>query len=246
MSRAWQLETFGRVVRLTLTRPPINALDEDALGELEDVVVTLAGEGTARALIITGGRSRVFCSGGDLKYWRGIRDGAHVSERGRKALARVELLDIPTIAAINGSAIGDGIGLALACDLRVAAADASFRLPELGYGFIPGWGPIRALVAVVGRAAATELLLTGRPWDAPRALEAGLVHDVIPAEALQDAALERASDLSKMSRSALRAAKRVLRGEDERSHFQEVWGARDWEEGIEALLAKRTPDFEEA
>ena len=242
---SWSREQFGSVVRLTLARPPINALDQNALEELADVLRELEAERTSSCLIVTGGLEGIFCSGGDLKYWRGIRDGRAVSSAGAEVFLRLARLDIPTIAGINGQVIGDGIGLALACDLRVASHRASFRLPEAAYGFIPGWGSIGMLVAAVGRAHASELLLAGRSLDAGRARSMGLVTDVVPSERLSETLLEWGRSIEAFSPNALRAAKRALRGGDELAHFERVWGGVDWEKGIAALLAKRAPVFAE-
>lgn len=241
---SWKLDQVGAVARLTLTRPPVNALDQEALDELAAVVVEIAATKGPRALVVTGGLRNIFCSGGDLKYWRAIRDGGRVSDSGRSVFSQIERLDIPTVAALNGSVIGDGLALALACDLRMASEVAWFRLPELGYGFIPGWGPIHSLVSLVGRARATEMLLTGRQCDAHEAQHIGLVHDVTPSERLEKAAMGLARSLAALSAPALRAAKCALRGGDERACFEGVWGKKDWEAGIEALFAKRPPAFD--
>lgn len=241
--KSWQLTRAGPVALLTLRRPPVNALDQEALGELARTITAVRQGASDRALVITGGRGKVFCSGGDLKYWRSVRDGRRVSESGRSVFASIEELDIPTLAAINGAVVGDGLALALACDIRLASEAASFRLPELGYGFIPGWGPIRPLVSLVGRARATEMLLTGRSYGSAEAHGIGLVHEVVRPDALAEAALDRARALAAASSAAVRSAKRALRGADERGCFEEVWGSRDWEEGVEALLGKRAPAF---
>ncbi len=242
---SWQLDRMGTVARLTLTRPPVNALDQEALDELAVAIAEVAAIGVPRALVLTGGLRNIFCSGGDLKYWRAIRDGGRVSDSGRSVFSRIERLDIPTVAALNGSVIGDGLALALACDLRMASETASFRLPELGYGFIPGWGPIHSLVSLVGRARATEMLLTGRLYDAREARHIGLVHVVTSPERLEKAAMALARSLAALSAPALSAAKCALRGGDERACFERVWGRKDWEEGIEALFAKRSPAFDQ-
>lgn len=240
---SWQLDQVGPVARATLTRPPINALDQRALDDLAAAIVEVDANHAARALVVSSGLQNIFCSGGDLKYWRSIRDGRQVSEYGRSVFEQIENLEIPTIAALNGRVIGDGLALALACDFRVASDMASFRLPELAYGFIPGWGPIHPLVCLVGRARAAEMLLMGRSYDASEALRVGLVHEVVPSVQLQEAAMARACALSAMPAAAMRAAKCALRGGDERTCFQEVWGKEDWQEGIDALFAKRTPTF---
>lgn len=239
---SWQVERIDAVARLTLARPPVNALDQEALDELSAILAGVA-QGTARALVITGGLGNVFCSGGDLRYWRRVRDGGRVSDSGRTTFRRLEQLDIPTVAALNGAVVGDGLALALACDVRLGCERTSFRLPEVGYGFIPGWGPIKPLVDIVGRAEATRMLLTGATYDAARALRVGLLHDVEPAERLLGTATAHAAALTTISARAMRVAKAALRGEDEGDCFREVWGTEDWQEGVDALLAKRPPRF---
>jgi enoyl-CoA hydratase/carnithine racemase/sugar phosphate permease len=243
MTRSFIRRREGPVAVLTLARPPINALDHAALDDLAEAVRETEADKEIRALVITGGIDGIFCSGGDLRYWRQVCDGQEVSRAGREVFARIEQLPKPTIAAINGHVIGDGLALALACDLRIAAEAATFRLPELAYGFIPGWGLIHRLVALVGRGNGSELLLTGRPMEAARARAIGLVNEVVPADRLIDEALARATEMAAFSPSALRAARCALLGGDERVCFEAVWGGADWREGIDALLAKRAAAF---
>lgn len=240
---SWIRRLERSVTLLTLARPPINALDRQALDELAEAVREVGADQETRALVITGGVDGIFCSGGDLKHWRQVREGREVSRAGRDVFARIERLSKPTVAAINGQVIGDGLALALACDLRIAGEAATFRLPELAYGFIPGWGLIHRLVALVGRANASELLLTGQPVGAPEARGVGLVNEVVPADRLIDEALRRAREMAALSPAAIRAAKCALLGGDERACFESVWGQADWQEGIDALLAKRVPAF---
>jgi enoyl-CoA hydratase/carnithine racemase len=185
----------------------------------------------------------IFCSGGDLKYWGQVHDGTEVSRIGREVFARVERLPKPTIAAVNGRVIGDGLALALACDLRVASATATFRLPEVAYGFIPGWDLIRRLAASAGRTNASELLLTGQPVEASRARAMGFVNEVVPSETLMDEVLKRARKMAGLSPAALRAAKCALLGGNERRCFEATWNQKDWREGIDSLFSKRTPAY---
>lgn len=228
---------------VTLVRPPINALDREALDELSDIVGEADADPGVRALVFASGIDGVFCSGGDLKYWREIRDAEQVSRAGREVFARIEQVSKPTIAAINGHVIGDGLALALAFDLRIASEKAAFWVPEVGYGFIPGWGLIHRLATLVGRASASELLLTGRRVHATQALAMGLVTQVVPSQHVLEKALGRAREMAGFSPAALRAAKCALSGADEVGCFETVWGKTDWQEGIDALLAKRTPVF---
>ena len=237
------LRREGPIAIITLKRPPINALDQEALDELNDAVGEVEADPEIRVLVVTGGIDGIFCTGGDLKYWRDIHDGKEVSRAGCEVFARIERLAKPTIAAINGHIIGDGLALALVCDLRIASEKATFRIPEAAYGFIPGWGFIRRLVASVGRGNASGILLTGQPIEAGRAQMIGLVNELVPAERLQEVAMSWAKRLANLSPASLRALKCVLLGGDERACFEAVWGGSDWKEGIDALLTKRTPVF---
>lgn len=243
MSQAFVRRQEGPIALVTLTRPPINALDRDALLQLAAIARDVEADAGARALVLMSGIDGIFCSGGDLGYWRGIHDAEAVSRAGREVFDRIVRLSKPTIAAINGHVIGDGLTLALACDLRIASENAAFRLPEVGYGFIPGWGLISRLVDLVGRANAAELLLTGRRVDASRALDMGLVTQVVSSERLLGEVMGRGRETAALSAAALRAAKCALAGRDEVGCFESVWGKADWREGIDALLAKRIPVF---
>jgi enoyl-CoA hydratase len=240
---SWIQRREGTTSLLTLMRPPINALDLEALNELAEAVEKVEADRETRVLVITSGIEGIFCSGGDLNFWRHVRDGKAVSQAGREVFARIERLPKPTIAAINGHVIGDGLNLALACDLRIASEAAMIRLPEVAYGFIPGWGLIHRLVSLVGRSNASELLLTGQQMEATRAWGVGLVNEVVSSDRLIDRVLARAQKMAVFSPTALRAVKCALLGGNERACFEAVWGNADWQEGIDTLLAKRTPVF---
>ena len=219
---SWNLQPKGATSLLTLMRPPINALDSEALYELAEIVEKVEVNSETRVLVITSGIKDIFCTGGDLIYWRRIQDGREVSRIGRRVFAQLEGLSKPTLAAINGHVVGDGMVLALACDLRIASETASFRLPELAYGFIPGWGLIGRLIALIGRAKASDLLLTGRSMKAFHAHQTGLVNEVVPSDNLLDKALEMARVISGFSPAALHAAKCALLGGDEVTCFGNV------------------------
>jgi enoyl-CoA hydratase/carnithine racemase len=214
-----------------------------ALNELAEAVEKVEADRESRVLVITSGIEGIFCSGGDLNFWRQVRDGKEVSRAGREAFARIERLSKPTIAAINGHVIGDGLNLALACDLRIASEATTIRLPEVAYGFIPGWGLIHRLVTLVGRANVYELLLTGQQVEAARAWVIGLVNEVVSSDRLMDEVMARARKMAAFSPTALRAVKCALLGGNERACFEAIWGNADWQEGIDALLAKMKPVF---
>ena len=209
----------GSVTVLTLTRPPINALDRVSLEELAEAVEQVRSDQECRVLVLTGGIDGIFCSGGDLKYWRNVYDGGEVSRAGRNVFAQIERLPKPTIAAINGHVIGDGLALALVCDLRISSETATFRVPEAAYGFIPGWGFLKRLVASVGRGNASGLLLTGQSIGAARAQTMGLVNEIISSDKLMDHVMTLSRQLAALSPVSLQALKCVLLGGDESACF---------------------------
>lgn len=241
-------EMQGRVALLTLARVPANALDETMLAKLAETIVRLDEDPGVGAVLISSALPGVFCAGGDLTYWPrhyASRPEA-VSAAGRRAFERIERLNKPTVAAVHGAVIGDGLSLLLACDLRLAAPEAVFRLPEVTYGFIPGWGTLGRLAAVVGPAVAAELLLTGEPMRGARALEVGLVQRVFPAGDLTSAARALATHLAAKPPRAMRWAKTALRTlaaaptaaqrEAEELCFAAVWGGAEWRQGVERAI----------
>ena len=205
-----------------------------------------------RVVIITSALNGIFCAGGDLKYWpRVYADRAEVvSAAGQCAFGRLERLRKPCIAAIQGHVIGDGLSLALGCDIRLASQAATFRLPEVGYGFIPGWGTIGRLVRAVGTAPAAELLLVGEPISAARAQTIGLVSRVTAPDDLMPAAEILAARLAAQPPLALHYAKAALLGSSahrspdqiawEARCFAAVWGSHEWKQGLHKLLSKST------
>jgi len=254
MSTVVEMEINGSVALLMLRVPPINALDENALQELLEAVDKTERDDNVRVVIFASGINGIFCAGGDLKYWPRSypSDARAVSTAGRKVFSRIEELTKPTVAAIQGRVIGDGLSLALACDIRLASPDSTFRLPELDYGFIPGWGAIGRLVEVVGRPATTELLLVGEEIDAARAQAIGLVNQVVASDDFSSFAGSLAERIAAKPPMALRYAKAALRGdcadpsrhqsEWELSCFRAVWGSQEWKEGIAGFFgAKEAP-----
>ena len=188
-----KMEVSGSVALLMLGVPPINALDEGALHDLQEAVDGAERDEDVRAVVISSGIDGFFCAGGDLKYWPCTYpgDARTVGAAGRKVFSRIEELGKPTVAAIQGRVIGDGLSLALACDIRLASPDSTFRLPELDYGFIPGWGTVGRLIETVGKSATAELLLLGDEMGASDAQALGLIHRVVSSEDLLCSARSR-------------------------------------------------------
>ncbi len=245
----------GRVATVTLNRPEkYNAIGSRMAEELGDALDEVEGEG-ARAVILTGAGERAFCSGVDLKERSAMdADGKWAHNRKLNEFAnRLARLQIPTIAAINGLALGGGFEITLACDFRLAAAHAEFALPEVGLGIIPGAGGTQRLPRLVGPSRAKEMILTARRIKAAEALAMGLVNDVVEGADLSGAATELAEETAKNSPLAVAYAKAAVDVAMETSVEQgfrfETTAIRttlasdDYAEGLSAFSEKRKPDF---
>ncbi len=201
------------VATLTLNRPAVlNALDDVTYRELEAALDDLESREDLRALVVTGAGNRAFSAGADLTYMRaldGERRQAFILLTHR-ATNRLAYFPRPTVAAIRGYALGGGFELVMACDLRVAGADAQFGLPEITLGSIPGSGGVQRLPLLVGPTRAKELILTGRRLSAEDALAWGLVNRVVPAERVLEAAGELARTIVGHNPLAVEYAKMAL------------------------------------
>jgi enoyl-CoA hydratase len=205
--------------------------------------------------VLTGAGERAFAAGADIKQMThmGVLESHAWGMLGHECGRLLESMPKPTIAAVNGLALGGGCELALACDLRYAAENASFGQPEINLAVIPGWGGTQRLARAVGAGLAKDLILTGRTVDAAEALRIGLVSAVYPAGELLDRVLETASALAKKSPVALSAAKdaanRALQGDlgsglsYEAILFSALFATEDQKEGMMAFSEKREPDF---
>lgn len=248
--------TFGGLVAtITLDRPEkynaIGALMVDEFGAALD-----AAEGSgARAIILTGAGERAFCSGVDLKERRAMSaDEKWAHNRAINAFVnRLSRSQIPTIAAINGLALGGGFELTLACDFRIAAQNASFALPEVGLGIVPGAGGTQRLPRLIGPSRAKELILTARRIDADTALGLGVLNKVVPAERLMEAATGLAEEMARNSPLSVARAKAAVDIAMETSFEQgfrfetaairATLASPDYEEGLAAFSQKRRPEF---
>jgi len=183
--------SYGRIVfergedgaaLLTVRRPEkLNALDAEAMQELDDAFGEAAGDARVRGLILTGAGEKAFVAGADIAELAALTpiEAREMARRGQRVFRRLETMGKPSIAAINGYALGGGLELALACTLRVASPNAQLGLPEVKLGLIPGAGGTQRLPRLVGRGPALEMLLTGDPVTAQQALAMGLVHHVV-------------------------------------------------------------------
>ena len=231
----------------------LNALDVATLTELRDRLRELAQDDGVRAVVLTGAGEKAFVAGADIKYMSSL-DVAQAKEwgaLGHEAGRLLETMSKPTIAAVNGFALGGGCELALACDIRYAAASAKLGQPEVNLGIIPGWGGTQRLARVCGLGVAKELIFTGRVVDADEALRIGLVNAVH--DPVLDKARETAALLVSKSPIALRLMKdlanRALGGdhaanlEAEGHAFGELFSSDDAKEGLSAFVEKREPVF---
>jgi enoyl-CoA hydratase len=244
------------VAVLTVNRPDaLNALDWATLTELRDRLGELAEDADVRVVVLTGAGDRAFVAGADIKYMSGlgVDEAREWGALGQEAGSLLETMPKPTIAAINGFALGGGCELALACDFRYAAQTAKLGQPEVNLGIIPGWGGTQRLARAVGIGIAKELVLTGRMVDADEAERIGLVNAVYEPGELMAKTVETARALAAKGPLALAAAKRALNRalagdhtenlEREADDFGELFASADAKEGMTAFSEKREPTF---
>ncbi len=253
----WQhhcLEHDGWVATLTLSRPPVNALSREMVRELAAAAGALAADDSVSVVVIRSDQ-RHFCAGADLKERDAIAPDqvSAVVAAIRDCFDAIARLPQPTIAAVRGSALGGGAELALACDLRIMAEDVRFGFSETSLGIIPGAGGTQRLPRLIGLSKAKELIFSARILDSAECLELGLADRVVPADDLHQAAHDYAGKLARNAPLALRAAKQAiiqglerpmeegLRAEEEA--YNSLIHTRDREEGLQAFLDKRTPNW---
>src|SRR5919106_4860620 len=233
------------VVALRIDRPPLNALSRALLDELAAAARELATDTDVKAVVVLGG-AKAFAAGADISEFGGPTEARDVGKRFRAAFDAVAAIPRPVIAAINGVALGGGLELALACDLRLAADNARVGQPEVLLGIIPGAGATQRLPRLVGPARAKELIWSGRQVKADEALGMGLVDRIVPAGELEDAALAWAGSFASGPAVALGLAKRAIdagldvslgQGLDiEADAFAEVFGTEDAATGVRSFL----------
>lgn len=246
-----KLEVQGETGMLIICREEaLNALNTGVLKELEEALAAVKANNNLRCLIITGEGGKAFVAGADISEMLATdaEQGESFSRLGSSLFMEIERLSIPTIAAVNGYALGGGCELALSCDIRLASENAVFGQPEVLLGLIPGWGGTQRLARIIGMGRACEMIFTGKTITASEAYACGLVNHVYPREALLEQALKLAEKIAASAPIAVRAAKSAIHNgllsglesglQDEMKKFGVCFASGDAKKGMKAFLNK--------
>ena len=246
------LEKKGNIAVATINRPKaLNALNSQVLEDLNELVDLVNADEEIRALVLTGAGEKAFVAGADIGEMSTLTKakGEAFGKKGNDVFRKLETMPIPTIAAINGFALGGGCELSMSCDIRICADTAVFGQPEVGLGITPGFGGTQRLARLVSPGMAKQLIYTARNIKADEALRIGLVNAVYPAEELMAAAEKMAATIAANAPIAVRACKKAINeGLDvdmdaalviEEKLFGSCFETADQAEGMGAFLEKR-------
>lgn len=249
-----KVSTENAVCTLTISAPKsLNALNSNILKELGDFIDHI--DESIRVLIITGDGEKSFVAGADISEMQNLNaeEGETFGRLGAQVFRKIETLDIPVIAAVNGFALGGGCELAMACDIRICSENAKFGQPEVGLGIIPGFSGTYRLAKLVGMGYAKEMIYTGKAIRADEALRIGLVNAVYPQAELLGAANKMAAKICAMAPIAIKYAKECINAEYdlaaddaiayENKVFGKCFATNDQKEGMTAFLTKREAQF---
>ena len=253
MSQTVRFEKQDSIAIVTIDRPEaLNALNGDVIAELEQVVTALENDRDVRCMILTG-EGRSFVAGADIgeQYPLDLDGGRRWGQRGSALFRRIEKLEFPTIAAVNGFALGGGCELALSCDIILASEKAKFGQPEVGLGITPGFSGTQRLPRRVGVAKAKELIFSGKMIKADEAEKIGLVNAVYTQDELMPAALKLAGKIAKNAPIAVRNCKKAINDgislpiekavEVEEKLFGDCFETHDQVEGMGCFLSREKP-----
>ena len=246
------LEKKGNIAVATINRPKaLNALNSQVLEDLNELVDLVNADEEIHALVLTGAGEKAFVAGADIGEMSTLTkaEGEAFGKKGNDVFRKLETMPIPTIAAINGFALGGGCELSMSCDIRICADTAVFGQPEVGLGITPGFGGTQRLARLVSPGMAKQLIYTARNIKADEALRIGLVNAVYPAEELMAAAEKMAATIASNAPIAVRACKKAINeGLDvdmdaalviEEKLFGSCFETADQAEGMGAFLEKR-------
>lgn len=241
----------GNIGIITMNRPEaLNALSSAVFADLTKALDQVEHDDDVYVVVITGA-GRAFVAGADIGEMANmnVEEGLAFSELGNGLLMRVDMFPKPTIAAVNGFALGGGCELSLACDIRIASEKAKFGQPEVGLGIIPGFGGTQRMARIIGTGPAMELIFTADTIDAKQAEKIGMVNHVVPAEELMDTAIAMAEKIASKAQVAIRTSKMALRrGIDcdintavtyEALAFATCFGTEDQKDAMKAFVEKR-------
>lgn len=244
------------IATVTLNRPEaLNAFSKEVIEEVLHALEDARNDENVRVVVLTGAGDRAFSAGADIKAMIGMNSqrARELSSIGERLCYALENLEKPVIAALNGYALGGGLEVAMACDLRIASEKSRMGQTEINIGLIPGWGGTQRLTRLVGRTKAKELVLTGKVIDAGTAEQLGIVNMVVPADMFRETVRQFALDLAAKAPIAIKVAKALInKGADigldsalalEREGFGVVASTEDLQEGVKAFIEKRKPLF---
>jgi enoyl-CoA hydratase len=250
-----KIEKNNNIAKVTISRPEaLNALNEELLIEIQGMVKELESDSGLKLVILTG-EGKAFVAGADIGAMAGYDSGQakKFSKLGHSAFQAIENSHLIFLAAINGFALGGGLELALACDIRIASSKAKLGLPEVSLGLIPGFGGTQRLARIAGKGVASEWVFSGDMYSAASALDLGVVTRVIEPEEWEQKISELAGSIASRGPLALRVAKETIRKgldltsesgyELEAQQFSELFGKPESKEGTSAFLEKRKPNF---
>ena len=243
------------VATITFNRPEVlNAINDVVLNEFNQLLDLVEQDDDIRVMVVTG-NGKAFIAGADISALKSftVMEGKAFTIRGQKILNKIEGLSKPVIAAINGYAMGGGLELALACDFRIASDKAKLGVPETKLGIFPGFGGTQRLTRVTNYGTAKYMIFSGDPVTAQKALELGIVQEVVPAEILFERVKELANKIKANGPIALKMAKKAVQSgmnmdlenaiKFEAETYTTCFVSEDRVEGMSAFLEKRTPVF---
>lgn len=244
-----------RIGRIVIENPPVNVLNNQLLDELTTVIDELYDDDNVKVITITGA-GKSFVAGADIKEFIKMTNSEEAIQfalKGQEIFNKIEKLNKPVIAIINGSCLGGGLELAMACHIRIAANDANLGLPEINLGIMPGFAGTQRLMMLTTKAIATELILTGSMISGEEAARIGLVNKAVSAEQLEQWAIKMATKISGKGVNSIRSSLHAINqgyvnGQDmgmrvEAEEFGKILLTDDSKEGVQAFIEKRKPLF---